>query len=236
VVKFTSENAPKKTITKANRKPGRRKRRLKMPTVSGGAPASKSAGNRRLRKVRAVVLIGFMGAGKSSVGRILGKQLGWTFEDLDERIERRERRTVPEIFRDFGEAEFRRVEHAALRELLGELRAGAGKVVALGGGAFAQNHNAGLIEAANVPTMFLDASAEELWRRCKKQAERERIERPLLGSLASFRELYQARRPHYLRAAFRQETSGKTVEEIAAELAHALGLTRSESGGRRGEK
>ena len=188
----------------------------------------------RQRAARAIVLIGFMGAGKSSVGRALGEQLGWTFEDLDERIERRERRKVPEIFRDSGESAFRRAEHTALRELLSELRAGAERVVAVGGGAFAQVHNAALLKAGGVPAVFLDAGVEELWRRCTQQAERQGIERPLLGSLESFRELYEARRPHYLKASFRQETSGKSVEEIAAEVVQALGLDRSR--GRRGEK
>ena len=187
---------------------------------------------------RAVFLIGFMGAGKTSVGRALGERLGWAFEDLDERIERRERRTVPEIFRESGESEFRRAEHAALKELFSELSAGAEKIVALGGGAFVQEHNARLIEAASVPTVFLDADVEELWRRCREQ----RTERPLLGSLESFRSLCEARRPHYLKASLRQETSGKTIEEIAAEVVRALGLDQ-ESGrdlkrirGRRGEK
>jgi shikimate kinase len=183
---------------------------------------------------RAVVLIGFMGAGKSSVGRALGEQLGWTFEDLDERIERRERRQVSAIFRDSGESGFRRAEQAALRELLRELRAGVERIVALGGGAFVQKHNARLIEAGGVPTVFLDAGVEELWRRCRQQAERQGIERALLGNLASFRKLYEARRPHYLKASFRQETDGKTVGEIAAEVIQALGLDRSRR--RRGEK
>jgi len=182
---------------------------------------------------RAVILIGFMGAGKSSVGRALGEQLGWAFEDLDERIERRERRKVPEIFRDSGESEFRQAEHLALRELLGELRAGAERVVALGGGAFAQKRNSRVVEAEGVPTVFLDAGAEELWRRCREQAERDGLERPLLGSLESFGELYDMRRPHYLKASLRQETSGKTVERIAAEVVQALRLNRSR--GRRGE-
>jgi len=174
-----------------------------------------------------VVLIGFMGAGKSSVGRILGEQLGWTFEDLDERIERREQRRVPEIFRESGESGFRRVEHAALKEVVCELRAGAARIVALGGGAFAQAQNARLIEAAGVPTVFLDADVEELWRRCRQQAEVQGMERPLLGSPESFRNLYQARRPSYLKALFRQETGGKTVKQIAAEMAQVLGLDRS---------
>ena len=59
-----------------------------------------------------------MGAGKSSVGRALGQRLNWIFEDLDDRIEARERRTVAEIFRDSGELEFRRAEHAALQQVL----------------------------------------------------------------------------------------------------------------------
>jgi shikimate kinase len=167
-----------------------------------------------------------MGAGKSSVGRALAEQLGWTFEDLDERIERREQRKVPEIFRKSGESEFRRAEHAALRELLRELTAGAEKVVALGGGAFAQKRNARLVEVGGVPSVFLDADVEELWRRCKQQAEQQRMERPLLGSLKNFRELYETRKPHYLKASFRLETGGKTVERIAGEVVQALRLDR----------
>jgi shikimate kinase len=175
-----------------------------------------------------------MGAGKSSVGRVLGERLGWTFEDLDERIERRERRKVPEIFRDSGESAFRRAEHEALDELLRELGAGAERIVALGGGAFVQKDNARLIKSGGVPTVFLDAGIEELWRRCRRQAKRQGTERPLLGSRESFRQLYEARRPHYLKASLRQETGGKTVEQIAAELVQALGLDRGH--GRRGEK
>jgi shikimate kinase len=188
---------------------------------------------------RAVFLIGFMGAGKSSVGRALSELLGWSFEDLDERIERREGRTVPEIFRESGESEFRRAEHAALKEVFSELSAGAEKIVALGGGAFAQEPNARLIETAGVSTVFLDADLEELWRRCREQRG---TKRPLLGSLESFRSLHEARRPHYMKALLRQETGGKTIEEIAAEVVRALGLDQ-ESGrglkrirGRRGEK
>lgn len=174
--------------------------------------------------VRGIVLIGFMGAGKSSVGRALGQRLGWAFEDLDERIELREGRKVSEIFRDSGESGFRRAEHAALREVLEDLKAGEEKIVALGGGAFVQKENANLLEASAVPTVFLDGDAAELWRRCRQQAEKEGMERPLLGSLESFRALYGARRPHYLKAPFRQDTVSKTVNEIAKALVQALGL------------
>jgi shikimate kinase len=201
--------------------------------LSRKAPGSGQSG------ARAVILIGFMGAGKSSVGRALAEQLGWTFQDLDERTELREGRRVPEIFRDSGESGFRQAEHLALRDLLRELRTGAERVVALGGGAFVQKDNAALVGAGGVPTVFLDAGVEELWQRCRRQAEQQRIERPLLGSLERFAELYEARRRHYMKASFRQETSGKTVQEIAAEVIQALGLgprSRDRSRGGRGEK
>lgn len=175
-----------------------------------------------------------MGAGKSSVGRALGERLGWAFEDLDDRIEVREQRKVSDIFRDSGESEFRRAEHAALEELLGELKPGAEKIVALGGGTFAQNKNVLLIRASRVPTVFLDADVGELWRRCRQQAEQQGTKRPLLGSAQSFRELYQIRRPHYEKAALRHDTIGKTVEEIATALIQALGLDEKRK--MRGEK
>lgn len=191
-------------------------------------------------RLRAVILIGFMGAGKTSVGRAMGKLLGWAFEDLDERIELRERRAVAEIFRDSGEAAFRKAEHVALKELLKELRSVPEKVVALGGGAFVPARNTALIEAAGVPTVFLDASVEELWQRCGEQAERQGVERPLLsGYVEKFRELYEGRRPHYLKARHRQETGGKKVAAIAAEVIQALGLgqdRRRSGGGRRRRK
>jgi shikimate kinase len=182
----------------------------------------------------AVVLIGFMGAGKSTVGRVLAQLMGWTFEDLDAHIERREGRKVAEIFHDSGETEFRRAEHETLKELLENLQAGAEKVIALGGGAFVQARNARLLEAEEIPTVFLDADVDELWRRCQSQAEEQGTERPLLSGLEGFRKLYKKRRPHYLKAQWRQETGGKNVEGIAAEMIRSLGLKRR--GGRRGEK
>jgi shikimate kinase len=121
-----------------------------------------------------------------------------------------------------------------LQEVLSELRAGTERILALGGGAFAQKRNARLIEAEGVPTVFLDAAVEELWRRGRQQAGQQGMERPLLGSLEGFRKLYEARRPHYLKAFFRQETGGRTVEQIAAELVEALGLDARRR--RRGEK
>jgi shikimate kinase len=172
---------------------------------------------------QAVFLAGFMGAGKSSVGRALGQRLRWVFEDLDDRIERRERRTIAGIFRDSGESEFRRAESAALRQAIAEMR-GGGKIVALGGGAFVQKENAALLQASGVPTVFLDAPVEELWRRCRAQASEAGVERPLLRDKDQFQQLYKTRRPGYLKASLKIPTGGRTVDEVAAEIARKLGL------------
>jgi shikimate kinase len=166
-----------------------------------------------------VFLVGFMGAGKTSVGRALGRRLGLRFEDLDDRIEDREGKTIAQIFQEAGEAEFRRVETAALRELLAE-SGSSPRVVALGGGAFAQAVNAALIADAQALSVFLDAPVKELLRRC----EQEKKERPLRQSPKQFEELYQKRRRFYMKAVLRIETGGKDVEAVAAEVACNLGL------------
>lgn len=181
--------------------------------------------------VNAVFLVGFMGAGKSSVGRALGHRLNWIFEDLDDRIERQQGRRVAEIFRDSGESEFRRAEHEALRQLLEELRLGSagarrpiGRVIALGGGAFVQKDNATLLRRSGMPTVFLDAPTDELWQRCCMQAEQTGAERPLLRSHDQFRELYEARQKGYAKAGITIPTSNLAVDEIAAQIARTLGL------------
>jgi shikimate kinase len=171
-----------------------------------------------------VFLVGFMGAGKTSVGRALGRRLNWVFEDLDDHIQAREGRTVAEIFRDSGESEFRRAESAALQHLIGELTGGSARIVALGGGAFVQKENAALLAASGMPTVFLDAPVEELWQRCSTQATENGTERPLRRSMEQFRKLYATRRKNYSKASLRVQTGSRTVETIAAEIAKALGL------------
>jgi shikimate kinase len=176
--------------------------------------------------VNSVFLVGFMGAGKTSVGRALGQRLNWIFEDLDDRIQSREGRTVAEIFQDSGETEFRRAEHAALQHVLQELRGGGARIVALGGGAFVQKENATLLKAFSAPTVFLDAPIEELWQRCCTQASETGAERPLLRSVEQFRKLYETRRNSYRKAALKVQTGKRTVESISAEIEQKLGLKK----------
>jgi shikimate kinase len=172
----------------------------------------------------AIFLVGFMGAGKTSVGRALGQRLNWIFEDLDDRIEAREGRTVAEIFRDSGESEFRRAEHAALQHVIKELRAGGARIVAVGGGAFVQKENASLLRGSGLLTVFLDAPVEQLWQRCCAQASDRGVARPLLRGIEEFRKLYETRRSDYTKAFLQIQTGNRTVETIAAEIAATLGL------------
>jgi shikimate kinase len=167
-----------------------------------------------------------MGAGKTSVGRALGQRLNWIFEDLDDRIERAEKRTVAEIFRDSGEPAFREAESVALTRVLDELRAGSVRVVALGGGAFVQPGNAAMLKASGVPAVFLDASPDELWRRCCRQSTQNGAARPLLRNIEQFRALYKTRRRGYQKASLKVDTANRSPEAVASTIVEALGLKK----------
>jgi shikimate kinase len=167
-----------------------------------------------------------MGAGKTSVGRALGQRLNWFFEDLDDRIERRTGRRIAEIFRDSGESVFRQAEHESLQEVLLELRGGVSRIVALGGGAFVQEKNAELLASEGATTIFLDAPVEELWDRCRRQANESGTERPLLRSKDQFRELHKQRSEKYSARSVRFEAGDRTVEEIADQIIRKLRLKK----------
>lgn len=176
--------------------------------------------------VRAVFLVGFMGAGKTSVGRALGRHLRWPFVDLDDRIRGMEGRSIPEIFERGGESRFRELECAALRDLLAEVESGSPSIVALGGGAFAQPEIVALLAESKNITIFLDAPADELWRRCGD----DRTQRPLRRDETEFQRLYEARRPRYLEASLRIETNGRNIEQIVLQIVSALKLNSRATG------
>jgi shikimate kinase len=166
-----------------------------------------------------IVLTGFMGSGKTSVGRVLAERLGWRFLDLDAEIERRDGRTVPEIFAASGEAHFRKQETAALAGLLGQRRV----VVALGGGAPEELGNRLLMEQTpRTAVVYLAAPLETLLDRCERDDARTgSAGRPLL---AQAEQRFAARRHLYERIAGHQvETSARSVEEAADAILEALG-------------
>ncbi len=186
-------------------------------------------------RANAVFLVGFMGAGKSSVGRALGQRLNWDFEDLDDHIQDREGCSVAEIFRKSGEVRFRQAEHDALKDVLSVLGDVGGRIIALGGGAFIQQNNAALLAEVKFPTVFLDAPVEELWRRCLLQAAESGADRPLVQSEEQFRQLYDARRLSYSQASLMIDTSNRPVEKIANEIVERLGLKKIEMRTEEGE-
>ncbi|HKT49853.1 MAG TPA: shikimate kinase [Candidatus Angelobacter sp.] len=172
----------------------------------------------RALSTRRVFLVGFMGAGKSSVGRALASRLGWRFCDLDQVIEKRESKTVAEIFAEREEAGFRVAETKALEELLQDPSWKTDLVVALGGGTFVQPQNRRILEEAQAITVLLEAPVDELRRRCTAGGS----VRPLAGDLKRFEWLYEERLAAYKMARHKVNTMGKTVEEVTAEIASIL--------------
>lgn len=167
---------------------------------------------------RPVFLIGFMGAGKTSVGKALAARLGWRFYDLDQVVEAREKSTVAEIFASAGETGFRQAENAALLELLAHDLVPGGAVVALGGGAFAQEQNRAALESAGAITVLLEAPLEELERRCHSGP----AVRPLARDSDGFRRLFAGRQRSYSLARFRVNTFGRGIDQVAQEIERIL--------------
>lgn len=168
-------------------------------------------------------MVGFMGAGKSTVGRILASRLGWAFYDLDLVIEEREGTSVANLFAAAGEARFRELERVALANLLeNELRQ-SDSVVALGGGTFAQAENRKILERFAAMTVLLNAPLEELRRRCNESGG----QRPLAREGAQFEQLFESRRVAYNLAGFQVETGGKAVEDVVAEIERWVNVAKT---------
>lgn len=189
--------------------------------VSQSSPAGerRSTFPPRRPSLLAVALVGFMGAGKTTVGRALASRLGWRFQDLDDVIQAREGRSIAQIFQQQGEEGFRDLERSLVREVLIAERS-TPLVFALGGGAFPQEQVQGILCEAGIPAVFLDASDEELFQR----SEQPGVTRPLRCDREQFRQLYERRRPAYLTASLRIETGGKEIVAVVDEIISALHL------------
>ena len=163
------------------------------------------------RRLGLVCLAGFMGSGKTTVGRLLAAHTGCRFVDLDERIEQAAGISIREFFERHGEPPFRQLEYETLARVLGEIaESGGTAVVALGGGTFAQPQNQEALRAAGASVVWLDCPLEELIRRCATMTHR-----PLFRDETSLRLLYEQRLPSYRLADARVESTGKPREVIA---------------------
>ena len=159
-----------------------------------------------------VYLVGFMAAGKTTVARALARRLDWRVEDVDDRIEAREGRTVASIFAREGEPYFRAVERAVLVDLL-PLRH---LVVATGGGTFVDAENRAAINRDGF-SVWLDVPLDELIERLPADGRR-----PLAADRLQLERLYAARRAAYQQAHLRLDASHAPVEALVEEIVAAL--------------
>jgi shikimate kinase len=149
-------------------------------------------------------LVGFMGAGKTTIGRALSRRIGWRFEDIDERIESRARRSVASIFAQHGEPHFRQLE----RQVLGELLPQRQLIIATGGGTFAEPDNRALM-LADGAVAWLDIPLAKVLERVPVDGRR-----PLAADRVAMEQLYARRRLAYAEAHVHLDASHPPAETV----------------------
>ena len=158
--------------------------------------------------IHRIYLVGFMGAGKSTVGRELSLKLHWPFLDLDTEIEKSEKLPVREIFAQFGEPHFRQLEREHLQRISGTPQA----IIALGGGAYVDAANRAVVDATGV-AVWLETSFETVKERVRPDGSR-----PLLADPTKARQLHSERLPSYRLARIHVLTDNRLPDAIAEEI------------------
>ena len=165
---------------------------------------------------RRIVIIGFMGCGKTTVAKALAQQLGSAMIDLDSFITDREGRSPAEIIVQDSEPSFREIETRALQDVLEK---NVARVIALGGGAWMIEANRALVAQHDCLSVWLDAPFELCWERIQSSG----TIRPLAPDRESAQELYESRRASYQLAAVRVDAiSDDSVAQITGQIAAAL--------------
>ena len=161
-----------------------------------------------------VILVGFMGAGKSACGRVLARRLGRCFVETDDMIVARDGRPIPEIFRQAGEEAFRRLESEALEAL----RLKSDDVIATGGGLPARDGRMDALRTRGT-VVWLRGDLDELLARARRGGQR-----PMLDNRghAEIEALYRAREPYYAQAHLTVDTVGQTVDQVVHRIVTAL--------------
>jgi len=172
------------------------------------------------RQIHNLALIGFMGTGKSSVGRIVAAALHYELVDTDQIIEQRAGKSIAEIFAQQGEGAFRELE----RQLVVEMVSWRKKVIATGGGLAANTENlASLKQHALVVCLW--SSPEGIWQRVKHQSHRPLLQAP--DPQAKIRELLAQRAPFYKQADVLVNTDLRGLREVADHVLHQFKVARS---------
>jgi shikimate kinase len=162
----------------------------------------------KLKRTPGIYLVGFMASGKTTIGRLLADELGWSFADLDEDIEAAHGSPVSEIFEKHGEGKFRTAEKEAVRRRITEIERGKPMVLALGGGAFADEANQTLLHNNGV-TIWLDCSFPRVCARVEGTTNR-----PLARDPEKFQQLYHERKHSYSKAEYRIEVETDNPAEV----------------------
>jgi shikimate kinase len=155
-----------------------------------------------------IVLVGFMGTGKTQVGRKVAQLTGLKYISTDQMIEEREGKTIPQIFEQSGEGYFREVE----RKIVAEVSKMDGLVIDAGGGVVLREDNVKDLKANGV-LICLEARPEVIFERMK-----DKMDRPLLNvedRLSRIRDLLEKRKPYYAKADYFIDTSDLSIEEVA---------------------
>jgi shikimate kinase len=164
-----------------------------------------------------IVIVGFMGCGKTTVAKALATRLGSGMLDLDAIIAAQQNKSVPELIEERGESGFRDTETAALQVVLDRQTP---RVIALGGGAWIPERNRDLIKQHGCITAWLDVPYDLCWQRISAQS----VPRPLAPEEPTARKLYDERRPFYALADIRVAVTDQTsADDLAAEIAEAVG-------------
>lgn len=158
-----------------------------------------------------IVLVGFMGTGKTSVGRRLASQLRMRYVDTDDIIERDNERRISSIFEEDGEAAFRELESEAVRKV----SAFHNSVISTGGGVVLKEANLTALKENGV-VFCLTATAEEIYRRVRHQSHRPLLQTP--DPLAKIQSMLEERHSYYLEADYMVRTTGRSFGEIIAHI------------------
>ncbi len=156
-----------------------------------------------------IYLVGFMGCGKSTVGKLLSEKTGMEFVDIDQMIEEQERRKISEIFEKEGESYFRQKEKEMLEKILHK----EGLIVSTGGGLGADAKNMKKMKQSGV-VIWLDASIETILKRTESDTERPLLKQPY----QQLKKLYEDRKEIYKMADVHINVDSKSPEEIVQEI------------------